>query len=132
MHDHDLPRALLRAAAVAIVPEAAMMSTVEWESFDDVIGRALAERPPAVRRQLALFLRVLDAMAVVRTGRRFATLNADRRAALLHGLERGRVLLLRRGVWGRRTIVFMGCYARPGAAVAIGYRADPRGWDIRA
>jgi hypothetical protein len=120
---------MLRAAAAAIVPEAETMSADEWASFDGVIGMALAQRPPAVRRQLGLFLRVLDGVAVLRTGHRFPTLSLERRSRLLHALERGPVLLLRRGVWGLRTMVFMGYYARPGAAHEIGYRADPRGWE---
>ena len=34
------------------------------------------------------------------------------------------LLLLRRGFWGLRTLVFLGYYARPEAAAEIGYRAD--------
>ena len=41
------------------------------------------------------------------------------------------LLLLRRGFWGLRTLIFMGYYGRDAARDAIGYRADPRGWEIR-
>ena len=41
------------------------------------------------------------------------------------------MLAVRRGFWGLRTLVFMGYYARPEAAAAIGYRADVRGWEAR-
>jgi hypothetical protein len=50
---------------------------------------------------------------------------------LLRGIENSRLLLLRRGIWGLRTLVFMGYYARPEAAAALGYAAAPRGWELR-
>ena len=46
-------------------------------------------------------------------------------------VERSRVLLLRRGFWGLRTLVMLGYYGRPEAARAIGYRASPLGWEAR-
>ena len=41
------------------------------------------------------------------------------------------ILALRRGVWGVRTLAFMGYYARPEAAREIGYRAAAAGWAAR-
>src|SRR5207244_1401337 len=54
-----------------------------------------------------------------------------RRARFLDSLQTSRLLLARRGIWGLRTLVLMGYYGRPRAAAAIGYRADPRGWEAR-
>jgi hypothetical protein len=51
--------------------------------------------------------------------------------ALLRGLERSPLLLLRRGVWGVRTLAFMACYAQAGARRRIGYAASPSGWEAR-
>ena len=50
---------------------------------------------------------------------------------MLETLQDAPVLLLRRGIWGLRTLAFMGYYTRPDAQRAIGYRADPRGWEAR-
>jgi hypothetical protein len=41
------------------------------------------------------------------------------------------MLLLRRGIWGLRTLAFMAYYERPEAAAEIGYRATARGWEAR-
>lgn len=131
MSGKELPGRTLRAAAIAFVPEAACLSPGEWAEFERVIDQALADRPPSVRRQIALFLRVLDVIAFLRTRTTLDGLAAERRADLLGVLERSRVKLLRRGVWGLRTVVFMGYYARPGVATEIGYRAHPGGWDAR-
>jgi len=58
-------------------------------------------------------------------------LDPARRARFLDSLQTSRLLLARRGIWGLRTLVLMGYYGRPRAAAAIGYRADPRGWEAR-
>ncbi len=123
--------AAFRAIAVAIVPEADAMSAHEWQQFASVINAALARRPAPMRRQLALFVRVLDLLAIIRYRKRLPRLSSGQRFALLRGIENSRLLLLRRGIWGLRTLVFMGYYARPEAAAALGYAAAPRGWELR-
>jgi len=124
-------RLLFRALAGTFVPESASLDEAGWAEAEAIVERFLGTRPPAVRRQLALLLRVLDLLPLLRWGRRFGALDAARRLRFLEAMQRAPVLLVRRGVWGVRTLAFMGYYARPGAAAAIGYRADPRGWEAR-
>ncbi|HLU24296.1 MAG TPA: gluconate 2-dehydrogenase subunit 3 family protein [Longimicrobiales bacterium] len=133
MSDPVLPplRAVFRAIARTVVPEAAALDGAAWDELERIVERALAARPPKLRRQLGLLIRMIDVLAVLRHGRRFAALDDGRRARLLGALQDSRLLLLRRGIWGLRTLVFMGYYARPAAAEAIGYRADPAGWEAR-
>jgi hypothetical protein len=121
-----------RAICVAVVPEAAALDEPEWRELEAIVARALATRPPRVRRQLAVFMRLLDVIALARTRRTLSGLAPHARWELLDALSKSRSLLLRRGVWGLRTLVFMGYYARPRAALAIGYRASPSGWSARA
>ncbi len=92
---------------------------------------ALASRPRPLLKQLALFLRVIDVVAVVRHARVFDRVGTSGRARMLHAFERSPLVLLRRGFWGLRTLALMGYYARPEAKREIGYRADPRGWEAR-
>jgi len=120
-----------RAIMTAVVPEAAALSDDEWRGASAIIARAIAARPPGVRRQLGIFVRALDVVALVRHGRGVRGLSATQRTALLESLSRSRVLALRRGVWGVRTLAFMGYYARPEAARAVGYRASAAGWAAR-
>lgn len=120
-----------RAIMAAVVPEAAALSDDEWRHAAAIIGRAIAARPPGVRRQLGVFLHALDVVAMVRYGRGLRALSTMQRTALLESLSRSRVLALRRGVWGVRTLAFMGYYARPEAARAVGYRASMAGWAAR-
>lgn len=122
---------VFHAVTVAFVPEAADLKNEDWNSADEIISRALAGRPPSMRRQIGLFLRLVNLLALARYGRSLVSLSLDRRAALLESLGRSWFLPLRRGVWGVRTLAFMGYYARPETAEAIGYRAAAAGWDAR-
>jgi len=123
--------AVFHALTVVFVPEAAALTDQEWNSADEIISRALAARPAATRRQINLFLRMVSVLALVRYGRPLVTLTLERRTRLLESLGKSRLLLLRRGVWGVRTLAFMGYYARPEAAASIGYRASAAGWEAR-
>jgi hypothetical protein len=117
-----------RAICVAIVPEAAALDDEEWRELEQIVHHALATRPAAMRRQLELFVRLLDLVARLRTRRTLSGLAPRERWAVLDTLSKSKLLLVRRGIWGLRTVVFMGYYARPRAALAIGYRASAAGW----
>ncbi len=124
-------RRVFRAIATAVVPEAAGLGPADWDELEAIVARAVAARPPRLRRQLAALLPLLEWLPVLRYGRRLSSLDAARRTRVLDYLQTVPVLLLRRGVWGVRTLVLMGYYGRAAGAAAIGYRADPRGWDCR-
>ena len=126
-----LPRSVFRAIATSVVPEATQLDTVQWDEVERIVTRATDARPPTVRRQLALYVALLEWLPVLRYGRRFSKLDAGHRTRWLDRLQHSRVLLVRRGFWGIRTLVLMGYYGRLDAAAAIGYRAHPRGWEAR-
>lgn len=121
--------AQFRAAAEAFVPEVRRLDEEEYARLVQIVEGALADRPPGVRRQLLLFLRILDWLALPLHGRRLRHLDRERRAAFLRRLQDGPFLTARRGVWGLRTLVFMGYYGREAAREEVGYRAHPAGWE---
>ena len=92
---------------------------------------ALASRPAAMIRQLRLLVRMLDWACRVRFGRSLDQVDDARRLQLLQAFERAPVQLVRRGIWGLRTLVFMGYYTQAPVIAALGYRATPGGWDAR-
>ena len=120
-----------RAVAATMVPEAASLGEPEWREAEAIVARVLAARPAGVRRQIGLFLRVLDFASLLGYRRRLAALSPDERTQFLESLSKSRLLLVRRGIWGLRTLAFMGYYARGKAAQEIGYRASPSGWAAR-
>jgi hypothetical protein len=125
-------RPAFRALAVTFVPETAASSDEDWAALEGIVTRALAARPPRLRRQLVLFIRILDTLALLRHGHRLASLDRERRHRFVEGVSKSRLLLFRRGVWGLRTMVMMGWYGRPEVQQALGYRATAAGWAARA
>jgi hypothetical protein len=124
-------RPTFRAIAATVVPEAGALDEPAWAALEAIVVDALAARPPKLQRQLRLFIRLVDWLPVTRYGRRFTRLDAARRARALGGLQDAPLALLRRGCWGLRTLILMGYYGRPETRRQIGYRADPRGWEVR-
>jgi hypothetical protein len=126
----SLPPAF-RALASSFVPDTANATEDQWMELEATIERALVTRPPAVRRQIALFLRVLNAAGRLRYGAGLSALDPARRTALLESFARSPVLLFRRGIWGLRTLIMLGWYTQPSVIAALGYRAHPAGWDAK-
>lgn len=122
-------RDALRPLAVSFVPEIAGASAAEWSELERRIMQALEARPPAVRRQLGVFVRVLEAASRIRYRTGLAGLDSGRRTALLESFAGSPVLLFRRGIWGLRTLVLLGWYTQPSVVSALGYRASPAGWE---
>ncbi len=122
-------RATFRAIAGTVVPEAIRLDEKGWLELEQIIHRALEAKPGALRRQLMLFIRALEVLPVFRYGRTFQGLDPALRTRFLLGIEDAPLLLLRRGFWGLRTLIFMGYYGREAGRAETGYRADPRGWE---
>lgn len=120
-----------RVLTRAFVPRAADLDEEGWRRGEAIVSDALSVRPPSIRRQIGIFVRVVGLLAFLRYGRSLKSLSASRLGRLLGRLERAPLLLLRRGVWGLRTLAFMGYYGQASVREAIGYRADLRGWQDR-
>ena len=79
---------IFRAVVTTVVPDAAALDAAAWSDIDTIISGQLAQRPPALRRQLGVLLGVLQWLPVVRFGRRFTALDVANRARVLTALER--------------------------------------------
>ena len=123
-------RPIFRAIVSTVVPEASQLDEQGWAEVETLVEVALRDRPPAMRHQLRLFLWAIQWLCVFRYGRGFTSLSADRRTRVLSHLQGHRIELIRCGFWGLRTLAFLGFYGRAEAVEAIGYAADPRGWEV--
>jgi hypothetical protein len=121
-------RGPLRAIASVVLPTPDALDEEGWERAEAVMEHALAPRPEGVKKQVQLFLRLVNVLPVVTTGRTLQKLSLKRRAAFLQRLQRSPLLPVRRGFWGVRTLIFMGYYTQDSVRKGIGYRADPWGW----
>lgn len=87
------------------------------------------DRPPGVRRQFALFLKVMRLMPLLRFGRAFDRIPPDRQDRVLRWLEDCPVMKLRQGFWGLKALIFMGYYGQPEVWTEVGYAPE---FDSRA
>ena len=95
-----------------------------------IIAGAIASRPPAVRRQLGVFLNVLRYGPVLRYGRPFERLSPAQQDAVLGWFLDAPAPRLRRGVWGVKTLIYMGYYGRPEVGDEIAYHPSRSGNDL--
>jgi hypothetical protein len=114
-------RALLLAVGARLVPEVASLDERGTASFRAIVADALAERSTAMRRQLGVFLALVEHAPVLRFGARFTRLSAPAQDRVLRWLQDAPISLLRSGFWGMKALVLMGYYARPEAAAEIGW-----------
>lgn len=111
----------LRVVAVRVVPPVAGLDTAGAARFEAIVGKALADRPPALGRQFRLFLALLRWAPLLRFGARFERLSPARQDAVLRFLLDAPIAKLRAGFWGLRALVFMGYYGQPETWPAIRY-----------
>ena len=124
-------RPVFRAFAETVAPRARSFDAEAWRRGEALVEGLVAARPEEIRRQLVLFLRILDLLPLLRWGRRFRTLSPERRLALLRQLERAPLLAVRRGVWGVRTLAWAAVYGQTPVQEDVGYRPSPAGWSAR-
>ena len=122
-------RAVFRAVVRAVVPDAKHLDEPGWLALEELVEDALEIQPPALRKQLQLFLRAIEWLPVARYGRPFAALGNEQRSRVLRYLQDHPIERIRCGFWGLRTLAFLGYYGRPEGANAIGYRPNPCGWE---
>ena len=118
----------LRAIGSVVLPSPDALDDAGWAKAEAIIEHALASRPPGVKRQIRLFLRLVNFLPVLSTGRTLVKLPLDRRATFLQRLHRSSLMPFRRGLWGIRTLLFMGYYNQDRVRQEIGYGAVPWGW----
>jgi hypothetical protein len=121
-----------RALARGIVPEIADLDEAGWVRLEGIIEENLADRPEKLRTQLSLFIKVAGFLPRLRYGRSIESLSQEQHARYLESLQDSPLLLIRRGFWGLRTLVYMGFYCQDDVRGGIGYRATAAGWGDRS
>jgi len=118
---------LVFAVGVRLVPEVASLDAARRNDFTAIVEEALAQRPEGMRRQLRVFLAVIENAPLARFGGRFTRLDPAAQDRVLRWLQDAPVELLRKGFWGLKALVLMGYYARTEAAAEVGWTPSFRG-----
>jgi hypothetical protein len=112
---------MLRHFAARIVPESGGLDEGGLAAFRGIVEQALGARPESVRRQFGVLLKVLQWAPLARYGAPFERLGPERQDKVLRWFEGAPVLVLRKGFWGLKALIFMGFYGRAEAGAQIGY-----------
>ncbi|MHA1569291.1 MAG: hypothetical protein ACTSXZ_07465 [Alphaproteobacteria bacterium] len=110
-----------------IVPEVGDLDAAGREKFLGAIDGLMVTRPPALQRQFRIFLNVLRWAAVLRYGRPLDRLPAAKQINVMRWFQNAPLLLLRRGFWGLKTLVFVGYYGGTGVEEKIGFTPSRHG-----
>ena len=124
----------LRIEAIAhrIVPPSANLDEAGRQEMYEILERALSQQPQSLRKQLDLFLRVIDILSFFRGLSPFRRLSTARQERVLASLDRSRVTKLRQGFWGLKTMLMMGYYGRQAAGDEIGYEPRLQGGGLQS
>jgi hypothetical protein len=115
------------AVGARLVPEVAALDAARRDEFSAIVETALAQRPAGMRRQLRVFLALIENAPLAHFGGRFTRLGPAAQDRVLRALQDAPVELLRKGFWGLKALVLMGYYARPEAAAEVGWTPSFRG-----
>jgi hypothetical protein len=121
--------ARIRPVLVTMIPAAAALDEAGVDRLLARVDERLATEDPALGRQLRLFVKALWWLPVFGSLRTLGGLAPQRREAFLLRLQDGPVAKLRVGLWGLRTLLYLGYYGDPAVQAELGYRPDPRGWE---
>lgn len=118
----------LRPMVETFVPATCDIDVERHRKVVQAIDVRLATEPPALTRQLRMLVNILYFLPIVFHLRTFAGLTPAQRQRFLERFQDGPIAKLRVGIWGLRTLVFVGWYADPEVGRQLGWRAGAGGW----
>ena len=111
----------LLCLAACIVPESAGAPTQVTDPLLAAVDEELRPRPRLQQLEFKLLLFAIRWMTVPFTLHRFEHLPPERQAGWLRFLESAPITMLRVGIWGLKTLVFLGYYTQAGVLQRILY-----------
>jgi len=110
-----------------VVPPLAELDDAGRARFRTIISTALADRPAGVQAQIRAFLTLVRLAPLLRWGKTFPQLPAERQGRFLRWLQDEAPGRLRQGFWGLKTLVFMGYYGQAELGPSFAYTPSPTG-----
>ena len=118
----------VRPLLATFVPATAKLSPSELAPVLARVDARLAAEPPTLHKQLRLLVRVLWWLPLLTHLRTMGGLAPAQRQRFLERLQDGSLAKLRLGIWGLRTLLFVGWYGDPEVQAQLGYRPNVGGW----
>jgi hypothetical protein len=123
----DKDAKFLLVLAKRIVPDIATLPETEQLEVVCRIDDALWGREPALRMQFLAFLKILKLSFLPRHLKTFDRIKPAQQDDLIRKFEDHSIGKLRSGIWGVRTLIFMGYYGNPGRAKQFHYTPSLNG-----
>ncbi len=120
-------RAFVWALAHVLVPDSRNLPRDRQDRFFALLDELLATRPAKVVRLIGVFLVFLRWSPLLRFGRRLDHLDPATQVRALKWFEDAPIALIRTGLWGVKTLVFLGYYGQPEITVGLGYTPSRSG-----
>jgi hypothetical protein len=121
----------LLCLAARIVPESAGAPPQVTEPLLAAVDEELRPRPRLQQLEFKLLLFAIRWMTVPFTLHRFERLPGERQDRWLGFLENAPLTLLRVGIWGLKTLVFLGYYTQDGVLQRIVYVPSKEEGNVR-
>ena len=121
----------LLCLAACIVPESAGAPPQVTDPLLAAVDEELQPRPRLQQIEFKLLLLALRWMTLPFAFRRFEALLPERQAGWLHSLENFPVRLVRVGIWGLKTLVFLGYYGQESVDRRILYLPSKQEGNVR-
>src|SRR5262245_45839821 len=113
---------VFRALAAAVVPSESGSPGADAPDALRLADLKLSERPAADRRLLVTFLKALEGLPRLRSGKPFTRLSPEQQQRFLAWLESTRLIpKLRAGFFGVKAYALMGYYGSESCFAEIGY-----------
>ena len=119
----------IQPVLATFVPATSSLSVADLAPVLARVDDRLRQEPAALQRQIRMFVRILWWLPLLTHRRTMGGLSAEQRLKLLNWLQDCPVTKLRLGVWGLRTLLFLGWYGDPAVQARLGYRPNVGGWD---
>lgn len=123
----DKQTRILLTVAGRIVPEFAEMDEAGRARFLEIVEATLMTRSPSVRKQFGAFLNILNLSPMPTRFRSLMRLSPEAQDRMLNKFQYSSSKLLRIGLWGLKTLIFMGYYGQDAVKDRIGFTPSVQG-----
>lgn len=104
-----------------LVPRCRAFDKDRRQASRELVNRILSDKAAAVHCKIALFLFLIDCVAMFFGLRTFGDLTHARQRRVMDFFFDSRIALLRKGFWGVNTLAKLGVYGQPAVYAEIGY-----------
>jgi len=118
------------SVARVIAPGTADLNEAGKDKFKAIIVWGISDKPAFVRNGFLFFLFVLKWMTLPFFFRTYDHVSLKWQTRILRMLESFPVRLVRTGIWGLKTLVFMGYYGQTDVAERLGYKPSFEGNEV--